>query len=275
MNQKLLKLENWWSTYKDYPKLDIKETKFLYQKYCLTNDKQIFEKILNGTMYIIYDQIKNNYYLNFPDFDIVDIIMDSIIIWMDYLKSGKIFKINIFSDYFIRNFHYQLIDTILNTNLQNISTVTLYGIGHRNMANIFFMYIHGLDNNNISLELKNVFDSLNDTAEKIGIDLKLVPYRKVDFIIKPLLYTNLKQRLTPRMATDDKYIEIEEQLYYEYINKIVKKPTKSSQMLLSYYGFYSDEKVTLDKIAKEYNCCKQNVEYKIKRELKNLRKQIK
>ena len=43
--------------------VNISEVKTLYLQYQQTNDKQIFEKILNGTMYLIYNSLKNYYYL--------------------------------------------------------------------------------------------------------------------------------------------------------------------------------------------------------------------
>ena len=58
------KLENWWQRYKKYPKLNINEVKTLYLQYQKTNDYKILEEMINGTMYLIYNNLKKYYYLN-------------------------------------------------------------------------------------------------------------------------------------------------------------------------------------------------------------------
>ncbi len=190
------KLENWWKTYKSHPKLSISEVKILYQQYQKTKDRQIFEKIINGTMYLIYNNLKNFYYINYntTDFDIEDIIMYSIELWIKFLKSGEILNLQVFSEYFKKNFHYQLISMTLKSSFINISTMNLYGVGYQKMANLFFMYVHGISDN-IPLKLQEVFKQLSITAEEMGIDLKLVSSRKFELIIKPLIYCTMFSKL--------------------------------------------------------------------------------
>ena len=271
MKQNEEKLKQWWDIYKDQPKLKIEKTKQLIKKYQQTNNPNILNQVLNGTMYLIYNQIINNYFLNFFEFDIEDIIMDGILIWYEYLKTGKILNIDSYSNYFVKNFDYELMAKTIDSSLRKISTVHLYGIGHRSMASLFFEYIHGLNIDN--LELINIFKKLNITAEKLNIDLKLVPYRKIDLIIKPLIYFTLKEKLNPRMVSDDIIEDTLNKVYFESIKDIIYKKTRNSNILQEYYGINDNPKKS-GQLAKEYNCCRQNIDQIIDRELKRIRKQI-
>ena len=85
--------------------------------------------------------------------------------------------------------------------------MNLYGIGYRKMASLFFMYVHGL-NNSIPLRLQNEFRQLSITAEEMGIDLKLVSSRKFEFIIKPIIYSMIKENLNDKIETNDEYEQI-------------------------------------------------------------------
>ena len=269
------KLENWWKTYKSYPKLSISEVKSLYQQYQKTKDPQIFEEMVNGTMYLIYNQLKNNYYLNYDmvDFDVEDIIMDSIELWLNFLKSGKVLELEIFSNYFIRDFHENLINQTLKNSFMNVTTVELYGVGHRSLAGLFFLYVHGLNTDNISLKLRDVFNQLIEEANDINIDLKLVPSRKFDIILRPLINRIIKEDLKANIEGTNEYEKIINQYYYKQIENKIISTTKRSIILQSYCGFYSDKPKSIKELALEYNCSRQNIELKIKRELERIRKQ--
>ncbi len=270
------KLENWWENYKTYPKLSISEVKKLYLQYQQTNDKQIFEEMINGTMYLIYNSLKNYYYTNYNtiDFDIDDVIMDSTLLWLKFLKSGEVLKIEIFSEYLRRNFHNQLINTILKSSFMNISVMNLYGVGYRTMGKLLFMYVHGLINNNVSLELQDILKQLNEVANDINIDLKLVPSRKFEFIIKPLIHLLIKENLNNNIEAKEQYEEIINKVFYEQNENKIRKATKSSIILQSYCGFFSENPKTVKELALEYNCSRQNIEQTINRELERIRKQI-
>ncbi len=277
MNQNKIILDNWWQDFKNYPRLNINEAKLLYKEYQKTKEQKTLETIFNGTMYLIYNQIKNNYYLNYNsiDFNIEDILMNSIEIWFRFLKNGEILNIQIFSDFFKKNFHYKLINMTLKSSLINISTVNLYDIGCRKMANLFFMYIHGLNIENISTPLEDVFKKLIVVANNININLKLVPSRKIEFILKPLINIMIRENLDSNIIVNDEYEKIINKICYEQIDNIIKPEDRNIRILKSYYGFYSNKSKTTNDLAEEYNCTRQNIEQIINRELKKIRKQIK
>lgn len=276
MNQNKIILDNWWQDFKNYPRLNINEAKLLYKEYQKTKEQKTLETIFNGTMYLIYNQIKNNYYLNYNsiDFNIEDILMNSIEIWFRFLKNGEILNIQIFSDFFKKNFHYKLINMTLKSSLINISTVNLYDIGCRKMANLFFMYIHGLNIENISTPLEDVFKKLIVVANNINIDLKLVPFRKIEFILKPLINIMIRENLDSNIIVNDEYEKLINKICYEQIDNIINE-NRNIRILKSYYGFYSNKSKTTNDLAEEYNCTRQNIEQIINRELKKIRKQIK
>lgn len=277
MNQNKIILDNWWQDFKNYPRLNINEAKLLYKEYQKTKEQKTLETIFNGTMYLIYNQIKNNYYLNYNsiDFNIEDILMNSIEIWFRFLKNGEILNIQIFSDFFKKNFHYKLINMTLKSSLINISTVNLYDIGCRKMANLFFMYIHGLNIENISTPLEDVFKKLIVVANNINIDLKLVPFRKIEFILKPLINIMIRENLDSNIIVNDEYEKLINKICYEQIDNIINHENRNIRILKSYYGFYSNKSKTTNDLAEEYNCTRQNIEQIINRELKKIRKQIK
>lgn len=277
MNQNKIILDNWWQDFKNYPRLNINEAKLLYKEYQKTKEQKTLETIFNGTMYLIYNQIKNNYYLNYNsiDFNIEDILMNSMEIWFRFLKNGEILNIQIFSDFFKKNFHYKLINMTLKSSLINISTVNLYDIGCRKMANLFFMYIHGLNIENISTPLEDVFKKLIVVANNINIDLKLVPFRKIEFILKPLINIMIRENLDSNIIVNDEYEKLINKICYEQIDNIINHENRNIRILKSYYGFYSNKSKTTNDLAEEYNCTRQNIEQIINRELKKIRKQIK
>ncbi len=273
VEQEKIKLEKWWNTFKDYERLNINKVKLLFQKYELTLDTQMFNEIVYGTMYLIYEQLKDSYYLYYhiSDFDIDDIIMIGIEKWLIFLKNGGIKDIKIFSDYFKKGFHYQIINQVLDN---KISTVKLYKMGYRKMANNFSMYVNGITDLDISKELYQVFDQLIVVADKLGIDLKLVSYRQFEFLIKPLIYIMLKERLNPRMVSSDECENVIDKMVLEDFNKIVKVPTRNAMILQAYYGYFDDEKITREKLGEYYGCTKQNIARILKSEIKRIRKQL-
>ena len=48
-----------------------------------------------------------------------------------------------------------------------------------------------------------------------------------------------------------------------------------NKLLKAYCGFYNDKPMSVNDLASEYNCTRQNIEQKMNRELKRIRKQIK
>ena len=142
------------------------------------------------------------------------------------------------------------------------------------MANNFSMYVNGITDLDISKELYQVFDQLIVVADKLGIDLKLVSYRQFEFLIKPLIYIMLKERLNPRMVSSDECENVIDKMVLEDFNKIVKVPTRNAMILQAYYGYFDDEEITREKLGEYYGCTKQNIARILKSEIKRIRKQL-
>lgn len=112
-------LNNWYKSISVYPKLSIIDAKKnLLEIKEEQNERLKKEKrdyLICGTLYVIYDFIKENDFLllNNATYDIDDIISTTCEIWIDYLDKEKLLEKNSFKEIFNATFYKLLSDKIV------------------------------------------------------------------------------------------------------------------------------------------------------------------
>lgn len=104
------KLEKWQKKISSIERLKIEETKELYKKANMSSDiniKKIYmDKIILGTLYVVYDYIKRNDIEMFCSFsfDMDDIISSFNEVWINKIYNGNLLKVDSFSNIFTTSF---------------------------------------------------------------------------------------------------------------------------------------------------------------------------
>lgn len=99
----LKKLDKWFYVFEEYPRLTFEEAKDIYQQYLEVTDatkkRNLKQVLINGTVYHIYEYLKNNKYLFLSNgiTDIDDIISTLTENWLREIDNGSLLKVNNFS----------------------------------------------------------------------------------------------------------------------------------------------------------------------------------
>ena len=96
------KLEKWYEEIASMERLKIEEVKELYEKANMVTDinlkKTYMDKIILGTLYVVYDYIKRNDIEVFcsSSFDMDDIISSFNEVWINKIYNGDLLKLTVF-----------------------------------------------------------------------------------------------------------------------------------------------------------------------------------
>ena len=109
MNENLKKLEKWYDSISGFEKLKFPEVKTLLNVMNVVTDvnvkKEIREKIITGTLHVIYAFIKSNEIFLVPNmnYDIDDVINTFVEFWINAIDSGELVNVNSYSQLLYRS----------------------------------------------------------------------------------------------------------------------------------------------------------------------------
>ena len=112
-------LNNWYKSISIFPKISIMDAKKILLEIREEKDERIKKEkrdyLICGTLYVIYDFIKENdfFLLNNPTYDLDDIISTICEIWIDYLDKEILLEKNSFKEIFNATFYKMLSDKIV------------------------------------------------------------------------------------------------------------------------------------------------------------------
>ena len=114
------KLDKWYQEISSIEKLKIDEAKELYQKAKMSSDvntqKIFMDKIILGTLYVVFDYIKRNDIEMFysSSFDMDDIISSFNEVWINKIYNGDLLRVDSFSNIFTASFFSELYKNLCN-----------------------------------------------------------------------------------------------------------------------------------------------------------------
>lgn len=178
------RLENWYSQFKGYEKLTLKEAQEKLRKISSVSDKKEKEQLLNDvvlkTLHYVYKFIKNKYVEQIVNssssYDIEDLINSACEEWIKNIYNGKILEIENYNEILSKKFLFQtLID--MEDNCENDRIVCPRDYGHwssqnnyNKFINLFLEYVKLKNKNeNITNEIffKCMCEGFNDPAKGI------------------------------------------------------------------------------------------------------------
>ena len=156
-------LNNWYERISSFDKLKISEAQELYNYAINTDDsnkrKEIFKKIINGTLYVVLDHIKDNN-LNIvsrTSEDINDIISSFIEEWIKTLYRGRLLEVEAYSYIFNSSFYNRFTKNILSYDYSVTENVGIYST---QVCYIFKDYLN-YRNNNLDISYSDFLKILN------------------------------------------------------------------------------------------------------------------
>ena len=109
MNENLKKLEKWYDSISGFEELKFPEVKNLLNVMNAVTDvdvkKEIREKIITGTLHVIYAFIKSNEFFLIPNvnYDIDDVLNTFVEFWINAIDSGELANVNAYSQLLYRS----------------------------------------------------------------------------------------------------------------------------------------------------------------------------
>lgn len=106
-------LEMWYEQISKYERLSLSQAQELYKEVISLEDpnekKKLMNRIILGTLYVVYNYIKNNNLIIFetPSYDIGDIINSYNEIWIKKIYEGELLNIDTFSNLLNGKFRYE------------------------------------------------------------------------------------------------------------------------------------------------------------------------
>lgn len=292
-NEKIF--EQWYNQIAQIPELGFKQTQLLTIKMNNalneTEREEIREKLINGTLYLVFREIKKYLIgLNGSQFDIEDIISEAINEWISVIDSSKVLSVLSFQQLFRSNFYGSLSDRIVP---DKMAIYTNFGINYMDVSILLSEFIE-LKNNNENLSIAefseyllhnsqyekyywkltseknikkyyNLFDLFNAIYESLTKDKDgkvATPPKSILFFTIHLFINSAYYNYSPNIkdiVCEDPTQKIDQELFDEYIPELVKQcnlPDYKTMVLIKHLGLDGEEPMTLEELAK--NCNKSN-----------------
>ena len=283
------KLEKWHKEISSIEQLRIEEVKDLYEKVIMCNDinlKKIYmDKIILGTLYVVYDYIKKNDIEMFcsSSFDMDDIISSFNEVWINKIYNGDLLKVDSFSNVFTTAFFSEVYKNLCN---DEIRVKEQFGVSTECLIDLLSIYIHlknsGKDFNHNSLILKYkeynkwfyvdtlVIESIIPLLDKIYMNLnmedectlniaKTKMYEFIKVIVNIGMFDRLNNNFYDEINYEDRVIE---KIYNEKFKEDVDSVLTDERMKVIIYerfGLNNEEPETLEMVGKRHSLTKSRI----------------
>ena len=281
MNKNITILDNWNKEISIYDRLDLKSAKELYIEIKNeTNEKTKLRKrnkLIEGTLYVIYEHIKNKlYFLYSSKYDMDDIINICNEIWTIMIDNGKLENINYFSNMFDNKFYSLLTEKLVNNKYSigeniicNVDNITkLLSIFTEYMEKNNFNYEEFISliskKTNINMHMYNTFnmiETLNllnylyEYLEKNYAENKKISKNYLN-MIKYILLNDYPEVPLQEYQIEDFSNPVINNIYYQKILDIILKMNLSDReldILKRRFGIFESKIQCYQELAKEYN----------------------
>lgn len=141
MENNIERLKKYGELIKNNEKLSLEDATRLYAQYVFSGDKNIRTRIINGTLYVIYDFIKkyNFVLLETGEFDIDDIISSCNEIWITFIDEGRLLNIKNYYQLFTIHFFTKLNDLLITDKYKISENTCVDSNSFADVAYAFFM----------------------------------------------------------------------------------------------------------------------------------------
>ena len=276
------KLEKWYEEIASMERLKIEEVKELYEKANMVTDinlkKTYMDKIILGTLYVVYDYIKRNDIEVFcsSSFDMDDIISSFNEVWINKIYNGDLLKFDSFSNIFTTAFFSEVYKNLCE---DEIVIKEQFGISTEYLIDLLSRYIYlknsgknfnvndliskckeynkwfcysTVDVENVIPLLDKIYTNLNIKNECTLNMTKTKIYKFIKFIINIGMFDRLNNNFKDEVNYEDKVIE---KNYNEKFKKDVDSvliDERKKSIIHERFGLDSGEPETLEMIGKRH-----------------------
>ena len=299
------KLEKWQKKISSIERLKIEETKELYKKANMSSDiniKKIYmDKIILGTLYVVYDYIKRNDIEMFCSFsfDMDDIISSFNEVWINKIYNGNLVKVDSFSNIFTTSFFREVYKKLCG---DEIVIKEQFGISTECLIDLLSSYIYlknsgknfnandliskckeynkwfcygTVDVENVIPLLDKIYTNLNIKNECTLNIAKTKIYEFIRVIINIGMFDRLNNNFKDEINYEDKVIE---KIYNEKFKKDVDSvliDERKKSIIHERFGLDTGEPETLEMVGKRHSLTKLRVGQIEAKSLRYLRRNAK
>ena len=299
------KLDKWYQEISSIEKLKIDEAKELYKKAKMSSDvntKKIFmDKIILGTLYVVFDYIKRNDIEMFysSSFDMDDIISSFNEVWINKIYNGDLLKVDSFSNIFTTSFFSEVYKKLCG---DEIVIKEQFGISTECLIDLLSSYIYlknsgknfnandliskckeynkwfcygTVDVENVIPLLDKIYTNLNIKNECTLNIAKTKIYEFIRVIINIGMFDRLNNNFKDEVNYEDKVIE---KNYNEKFKKDVDSvliDERKKSIIHERFGLDTGEPETLEMVGKRHSLTKLRVGQIEAKSLRYLRRNAK
>lgn len=284
-------------------KLKIDEAKELYKKAINSSDEKLkklyFDKLILGTMYVVYNYIERNGLEIFQSsqYDIDDIQSAFIELWIKKIKNGELLNVDSYSNMFTSKFYNDICTNLIG---DEMPIYEQSGIPVESFVELFYIFIelknsgkkfdfddlmnafnqekhysiqrvpHLQEYSNLMLIFENMYNNLNfDKTE----DLE-VTKRKVRIYIKLFINNGEYENISDDMVAADNTEDIVDKVMYEKFIKDVDDvitDEKKKEIIYQRFGIGGDSPKLLDELSEQFGVTSDMIRQIVAKTLRNLR----
>ena len=284
-------------------KLKIDEAKELYKKSINSSDEKLkklyFDKLILGTMYVVYNYIERNSLEIFQSsqYDIDDIQSAFIELWIKKIKNGELLNVDSYSNMFNSKFYNDICTNLIGDEMPIYGQS---GIPGESFVDLFYIFIelknsgkkfdfddlmnafnqekhysiqrvpHLQEYSNLVLIFENMYNNLNfDKTE----DLE-VTKRKVRIYIKLFINNGEYENISDDMVAADNTEDIVDKVMYEKFIKDVDDvitDEKKKEIIYQRFGIGGESPKLLDELSEQFGVTSDMIRQIVEKTLRNLR----
>ncbi len=283
-------LNEWLIQISQYDKLKFNEAQELYKKALISrNDelrKMYMDKVILGTLYVLYNYISRNELLIFSSssYDMNDIISSFVEVWIEKIYDGELLNADSYSSIINRKFCNEVYQKLVDTKLIVNET---FGISTDLFASLLYNFIK-LKNNELEFTLndliylvtkdkeeydylikkcnfrimsllENIYNKLNCNKNN-GLDISI---NKINNFLRLFIDIGMTESISGDLLDSENMEEtVVNKVLFETFSKSIDEGLKSDrqrQVIHQLYGLDDGNTHTLEEVAKLQNITRERV----------------
>lgn len=283
------KLDKWYRNISSFKKFNINEAKELYTQAINSNDltirKSYMDEVILGTLYVVYEYLKNNKIeiLSSTSFDMDDIISSFCEVWIGKIKKGELLNVERFSNIFTIAFFSEVYMNLCN---EEIIIKGQYNVSTECFVDLLILYIFFKNNNiefNVDVFLKEykkynpynmystkyienliiIFEKIYNRLSKNNEQEIELARTKIYEFIRIIINIGMFDKINDNFIDNTDYEEeiINNYCYKEFISRVdeILKDDRMRGIIHKRYGLDNNEPMTLEGVSNNYNITKERV----------------
>lgn len=253
-------------------KLKIDEAKELYKKAINSSDEKLkklyFDKLILGTMYVVYNYIERNGLEIFQSsqYDIDDIQSAFIELWIKKIKNGELLNVDSYSNMFTSKFYNDICTNLIG---DEMPIYEQSGIPVESFVDLFYIFIE-LKNSGKKFDFDDLMNAFNQEKH---YSIQRVPHLQ-EYSNLMLIFENMYNNLNFDKTEDLEVTKRKVRIYIKlFINngEYVITDEKKKEIIYQRFGIGGDSPKLLDELSEQFGVTSDMIRQIVAKTLRNLR----